>query len=401
MRPSKTLSWLALGGVALTLSACGGGGQEPTTDANGNTVIKYWHAYSADSPELKTLEDEVIPAFEKAHPGIKVESVPYPYDELHKKLLTATAGGTLPCLVRSDIIWVPELAKLGTLAPLSDEMDGFDQIAAKTYDGPLATTEYDGKHYGLPLDTNTRVLMYNQATLDEAGMDKPPATFDDMRKLAEGLKGTGDFAFADNDTAGWNLLPWIWSAGGEMTDEGMTKATGYLNSPESVAGVQLLVDMYKMGEIPDLITGAQGGTETAVGLPKGDYATMLDGPWMFPIFEDQSPDFDAQDRTDAGRRRRLDLGRGRRGRRDDRQLPLQGRGDAVHRVPARRRRPEGHGRDRSDARALQPRLGADRHQALLRHLRQAARDRPAAAAAPRVPQDRGDPEDRGAEGLHR
>ena len=110
MRVSRTLSWLAIGGVALALTACGGGGQQPSTDANGNTVIKYWHAYSDDSPELKTLESEVIPAFEKSHPGIKVESVPYPYDDLHQKLLTATAGGTLPCLVRSDIIWVPELA---------------------------------------------------------------------------------------------------------------------------------------------------------------------------------------------------------------------------------------------------------------------------------------------------
>jgi multiple sugar transport system substrate-binding protein len=291
MKPSKTLSWLALGGVALALSACGGGDQKPVKDADGNVVIKYWHAYSADSPEIKTLENKVIPAFEKSHPGIKVESVPYPYDELHKKLLTATAGGTLPCLVRSDIIWVPELAKLGTLAALSDEMDDFSEIAAKTYDGPLATTEYDGKNYGLPLDTNTRVLMYNQATLDEAGMDQPPATFDDLRKLADGLKGTGDFAFADNGTSGWNLLPWIWSAGGEMTDADMTTASGHLNSPESVAGVQLLVDLYKEGQVPDLITGAQGGTETSVGLPKGDYATMLDGPWMFPIFESQNPDF--------------------------------------------------------------------------------------------------------------
>ncbi len=292
MRVSRTLTWLAIGGVALALTACGGGEQEPATDANGNTVIKYWHAYSDDSPELKTLESTIIPPFEKSHPGIKVESVPYPYDDLHQKLLTATAGGTLPCLVRSDIIWVPELAKLGVLAPLSDEMKDFDQLASKTYDGPLATTAYDGKNYGLPLDTNTRVMLYNEAALKKAGLSKPPATFDDMRNLADGLKGTGDYAFADNDTAGWNLLPWIWSAGGQMMNDDMTKATGYLNSAHSVAGVQLLVDLYKEKEIPDIISGAQGGEETAVGLPKGDYATILDGPWMYPIFQSQNPDFD-------------------------------------------------------------------------------------------------------------
>ncbi len=288
----RRLAWLAAGSTAaLVLTACGGGAQEQETDADGNVVVKYWHAYSADSPELETLENEVIPAFEESHDGIVVESVPYPYEELHKKLLTSTAGGTLPCLVRSDIIWVPELAELGSLVPLSEEMEDFDELASQTYEGPLATNEYDGKHYGLPLDTNTRVLMYNEDTLAEGGLEEPPATFEEMTQLAEGLEGTGKYAFADNDTAGWNLMPWIWSAGGDLADEDMTQATGHLNSPESVEGVQLLVDMYEMSVIPDLITGAKGATETAIGLPEGEYATMADGPWMFPIFEDQNPGF--------------------------------------------------------------------------------------------------------------
>ncbi|MGH3383535.1 MAG: extracellular solute-binding protein [Nocardioidaceae bacterium] len=279
--------------AVLTLAAgCGGGGDDGPTDSAGVTTVKYWHAYSADSPELKTLEEKVIPAFESANPKIKVDQVPYPYDELHKKLLTSTAGGTLPCLVRSDIVWVPELAELGAIVPLSDEMDDFDELAEQTYDGALATNEWEGKHYGLPLDTNTRVLMYNTAALEKAGMTEPPATFEEMKKLAAGLKGKKAFAFADNGTSGWNLLPWIWSAGGDLTDPDKTTATGYLNSPESVAGVQLLVDLYNQKQIPNIITGGKGGVETSVGLPKGTYATMLDGPWMFPLFESQNPEFE-------------------------------------------------------------------------------------------------------------
>lgn len=288
----RTKAWSVIACAALGAAACSSAsGASGSSSAGGDVTINYWHAYSADSPEATTLNTVVIPAFEKAHPHIKVKAVAFPYDQLHQKLLTSTAGGTLPCLVRSDIIWVPELAQLGALAAMDDVMKDYNDVTARTYPGALATTVWKGKHYGLPLDTNTRVLMYNQATLTKAGFSNPPKTFDELKALAAKLKGTGSYAFADNGTSGWNLFPWIWSAGGDITDSNLTKATGYLNSPKSVAGVQLLVDLYKEKQIPDIITGGKGGVDTSIGLPKGQYASILDGPWMFPIFQKQNPNF--------------------------------------------------------------------------------------------------------------
>ncbi len=142
--------------------------------------MTFWHAYSADSPEVDTLENTIIPAFEQLHPDVDVQSVPVPYDDLHQKLVTAVAGGELPDLVRSDIIWVPELADLGVLVPLDTDMPDFQSYADQMYPGPLATNLWDGHYYGLPLDTNTRVMMYNADTLAAAGLDAPPATFDDL-----------------------------------------------------------------------------------------------------------------------------------------------------------------------------------------------------------------------------
>ena len=265
---------------------------EPGGEVSGN--VSFWHAYSADSPEVQTLEDVLIPRFEEMHPDVDVESVPVPYDELHQKLVTAVAGGQLPDLVRSDIIWVPELADLGVLVPLDEAMPDFQALADQMFPGPLATNAWEDHYYGLPLDTNTRVLMYNAEALAAGGIEAPPATFDELRAAATALSGTDVFAFADNSTSGWNVLPWIWSAGGDITDADVTTATGYLNSPESVAGVQLLVDLYNEESIPDIILGDEGGTPTSEGLATGMYATILDGPWMFPIFADQFPDFELQ-----------------------------------------------------------------------------------------------------------
>lgn len=311
----KSRAWIALiVALVLTATACGGdpspdtadvpaGDASPTAataDGDGATTsdepvtVTYWHAYNEEGPESETLNTVVIPAFEAEHPSITIEAVAYPYDDLRQILITSTAGGTLPCLVRSDIIWVPELAELGVLAPLDERMDDFDEIAATTYGGVLATNLWDGNYYGLPLDTNTRVLMYNQASLDAAGVAGPPETFEELQRLGESLDGQEMFAFADNGTSGWNMLPWIWSGGGALTDDEITTASGHLNSPESVAAVEMLVDLHDQGAIPDLILGADDGVATSVGLPQGQYATILDGPWMFPIFEAEYADFDLQ-----------------------------------------------------------------------------------------------------------
>jgi multiple sugar transport system substrate-binding protein len=308
LRRSALASVGLLAAASLTLTACGSGssggsgsasdpGSSSASGAAGGDLsgtVTFWHAYSADSPEVKTLTEDVIPGFEKLHPDVTVKAIAVPYDDLHQKLVTAVAGDTLPDLVRSDIMWVPELANLGVLAPLDTDMSDFQTYADQVYPGALATNEWKGHYYGLPLDTNTRVMLYNAEALAKAGLTKPPATFEDLRAAAPKLTAADVMTFADNSTSGWNVLPWIWSAGGSVTDEKVTKATGYLNSKASVAGVQLLVDLHEDKAIPDIILGGEGGTKTSDGLATGAYATILDGPWMYPIFQSQFPDFQLQ-----------------------------------------------------------------------------------------------------------
>jgi len=282
--------------AAVALAACSSSSPQvtqPTVSAGAQELtgtVTYWHAYSADSPEVATLEGTIIPAFEKLHPGVTVKDVPIPYDELHQKLITAAAGEQLPDLVRADIGWVPELANLGVLEPLSTSMPDFKTYSAQVYPGTLATNLWKGTYYGLPLDTNTRVLLYDASLFEKAGV-AVPTTVDELMAAAPALKKAGAFAFADNGAGGWNMLPWIWSAGGAITDDGVTKASGYLNSAASVKGVQNLVDMYKAGYMPDIILGDSGGLATSDGLATDKYATILDGPWMYPIFASQYPDF--------------------------------------------------------------------------------------------------------------
>jgi len=258
-----------------------------------DVTVTFWGSYGngGNSTQQDALNNTLIPAFEAAHPGVRVQYVDVPYDSLLQKLTTSAAGGELPDLVRADLGWVPQFADLGVLVPLSDVMEDFQQLADATYPGVLATNLYKGKYYGLPLDTNTRVLVTSQEALDAAGLSAPPATFDELKAMAAALEGSGISVFADGGLGGWNIFPWLWSGGGEITDPDLTKASGYLDSAENVATVQMLVDLYQAGQIPNLIIGNQGATGTSDGLPSLEYATILDGPWMAGIWGEQYPDF--------------------------------------------------------------------------------------------------------------
>jgi len=248
-------------------------------------TITFWHAYNADV-EAKFLDEILIPAFEAENPDIKVQSVLVPYDQFRRKLLIALSGGTAPDLARVDILWVPELADQGALANMDELWTDFDVFLP----GPLSTNLYNGSHYGLPLDTNTRVLVYNKAMFEEAGVAEPPSTMEDFLTACEQIKASGQekYCFADGGTYAWAVNPWIWSFGGDVTDPDITTTDGYFNGPETVAAYQFLKDAVDDGYLHPGILG--GGVDAWGGFGQDQIAMLLEGPWFPALFEGQFPD---------------------------------------------------------------------------------------------------------------
>jgi len=256
----------------------------------GPVTITFWHSYNEVSPENEMLTGTLIPMFEAKHPNIKVESLSVPYGEFRQKLLTSMAGGVAPNLIRADIIWVPELANLGALAPLDEIMPDFNTYKEKVFSGPLSTNFWNGHYYGLPLDTNTRVWFWNKEMYDAAGIAAPPKTIDDVLAQCAAIKALGEdkYVFADGGTYAWAVLPWIWSFGGAITDPDVTTATGYLNGPETVQAYEFLLKFYKDGCMAPSVLGS--GVDAGTGYAQDLYANYIDGPWMYPIYEGQFPD---------------------------------------------------------------------------------------------------------------
>jgi multiple sugar transport system substrate-binding protein len=255
--------------------------------AQNDVTIHYWH--TMNDPETEKL-DEMIAVFEANHPGITIEASRYAYDDFKAALLTGLAGGEAPDVARLDIVWVSEFAELEALAAIDEVMPDFETVAEGFFPGPLQTVQWNGHYWGLPLNTNTQVLLYNAAQFEDAGLAVPETAADFAAAACALSNGEEQYGYALGGTYFWAPAPLFFSQGGQITDADVTTADGYLNSEESVAAFQTLVDLYDEGCISPNLLG--GGVGTAEGHATGFYSMIIDGPWMADIYANDFPDFD-------------------------------------------------------------------------------------------------------------
>lgn len=311
MKDNKKLLAIVLT-AALSLGAMAGCGKSPVnsesssqdgpqnstessqsaTEKQEEVTINFWHHYSAQSAENDTLMNVLIPAFESENPGIKVNAVSHEWADLHEKILINAKADTLPDVARLDSAWIPEFQKMGILVPLDEEIAGFSDVSGGLLESAMSTAQIGGHSYGLALNTNTKILFYNQKALEDAGLSVPS----DMDEFVEAVKqlsgsnknGQQVWGYDEPALAGWNLCPFIWSCGGELTSPDQKTATGYINSPETVATVQLLADLYGEG----CITGWNSGDIPMTdGFGTGRYMMLLEGPWKIAEMQGAYPDF--------------------------------------------------------------------------------------------------------------
>lgn len=247
------------------------------TDTDEEITITFWHTYG-DSEEAQFL-NVVMPLWEAAHPNIKVEAIRQDSSQYHQMIVTSFGTGMSPDVARVDIANIAAYAAQGGLTALSDFAD-FADISSDYMDAPLSTNLYQGKYYGLPLDTNCKAAVINKNVLSELGMSEVPET---MEEFIEKAKDRGTYSLNVSGVGDWDMYPYFWLFGGTLTDDGFTQATGYLDSDESIAAINKMIELHdqKIFTIRDV----DGSVDAWDGI-NSEYAMFFEGPWYFGSYED-------------------------------------------------------------------------------------------------------------------
>jgi arabinogalactan oligomer/maltooligosaccharide transport system substrate-binding protein len=268
--------------LALTLAACGSGGDSDTdtTDKSSDTAdptsikadLTWWDTSDPtnEAPAFKAL----IKKFNAEYPNVNINYESVPFAEAQNKFKTAAASGSgAPDILRAEVAWVPEFASLGYLYSL----DGTALLEDKEdfLPTPLSSNVYDGKTYGVPQVTDTLALMYNKKLFQKAGIDAAPTTWAEVSDAAAKLKKAGADGIYIN-SGGYFTLPFIYGEGGDIVDP--ESKTIEINSPEAVAGISEAQKLVKSGAAVKPVANDPYGTMMTL-FKEGKVGMIINGPW--------------------------------------------------------------------------------------------------------------------------
>ncbi|GIP35385.1 ABC transporter substrate-binding protein [Paenibacillus sp. J2TS4] len=291
------LSVLAIAGA---LAACSSqqaekpGDPAPGKSEGQTTTITFWHG-TTDTE--KDGLDKIMKAFNEQNPDIKVEAtyIAQQGQGQNEKLLAAIAGGNPPDVAFFDRFEIGSWAARGSLTDLTDRANA-DNIDSFDY-YPFAKDEatYKDRLYGLPMDTDSRLLFYNKDQFKEVGLDpeNPPKTIKELEEAAEKLtKKEGRrferIGFIPWYDQGW-IYTWGWSFGGDFYDKNSGKVTA--EDPQVVESLQWMVDFAKKYNIEDVAAFTDSAGSAAENpFLTGQLSMTVSGPWRTSGIKLYKPD---------------------------------------------------------------------------------------------------------------
>lgn len=232
---------------------------------------------------------ELIPAFERDNPGIRVQVQQIPWSAAHEKLLTAFVGNATPDIAMLGNTWVPEFEALDALEPLDQRVEVSSHVVRNDYfAGIWNTNVVDGVTYGIPWYVDTRVIFYRTDLLAKAGYDKMPETWEGWRTAMTRIK-------AGMTARQYPLLIPIteWpppvilglQAGSTLLKDNGTR--GAFSDPPFRRAFDFYVGLYRDGLAPAL-----SGSEISnlyQEFERGNIAMYISGPWQIGEFTNRLP----------------------------------------------------------------------------------------------------------------
>ena len=281
-RAMRGIAFFGAGVMALGLAACSGtktDSADSGSASGGQVTVEMWDYLSGE-----TANDSInasIAEFEKANPDIKVKRTTFAFADLSKSILQGSVGGQVPDVAVVDVVDNQNFASLGMLKDLSN--DGINK--SDFFDGPWSSVVYEGKTYGIPLNSNNLALYYNKQMLKDAGVEVPTdwASLKDVaKKTTKGdVKGLAISA-VKSESATFQILPFVWQTGGDLKDYATSGAT-------ALAYLRGLIDDGSMSEAVSNYTQEDARTQFITGKS----AMMINGPWeLSTLAKDAQFDWD-------------------------------------------------------------------------------------------------------------
>lgn len=218
--------------------------------------------------------NEVAAEFNELFPQYEVVITGgYSYEEVFAQVAVAAEQGDLPAVVQFFEAGTQDARDSGLFKPIADVLGDRTEVNGLAVNlddiiGPVrAYYTLDGKFTSMPWNTSSAIMFSNMNILTAAGVEAPPATWDEMEAACEkimALESAPEYCFTWPNY-GWFFEQWLAQQDALYVnnDNGRSdRATEVAwNSEAGLAILTWLDDMYNKGYL--YYSGAQGGDSWA------------------------------------------------------------------------------------------------------------------------------------------
>ena len=203
---------------------------------------------------MDSVENEIVPEFEKANPDIDLVVDFIPWGELSTKLTTSFAGGIGPDIFMHGQAAIAGFVDKDLLMPIDQYLSELEDVS--DFGGTIDTGTYRGKSYFVPVFGSGRLLAYRADLFEEAGLDpdEAPNTWEQLKEFAaaatEWQGSRIKIAGLDIPVSGIDLQQ-VWTGflvenNGSLFDDDLNPV---FNSPAGVEALQFYVNLIRQDKV--------------------------------------------------------------------------------------------------------------------------------------------------------
>lgn len=192
---------LGVAGLALGAAVTTPATAAPTAKKlTGTLTVLTKFADPAYAPYFQAVAD----GFEKANPGLKLDFQQVGDQPYKDKIRVLTTAKKLPDVYFS---WAGDFAgkfvRAGLAADLTKELNS--TWGKSLAPAAIKAFQYNGKNYGVPINLDAKVFVYNKKLFAQAGV-KVPSTFTGLLGVCDKLKAAGIEPIAFGNQFGWPAI---------------------------------------------------------------------------------------------------------------------------------------------------------------------------------------------------
>jgi multiple sugar transport system substrate-binding protein len=209
--------------------------------------ISFWMKKALVDASNTAIEERVA-AFE-AETGIDVDLRILPYEDFRPQWSAAIESGNVPDVTFLGYQEVGQFFSQDVLMDVTDLVGEIQATHGPMNEALVEAVTFDGRMYGVPFWSESTILFYRKDLFEQAGIDGPPATWEEFLANAqlltnpdEGVYGAGFGIGRGNSDAEWWFRDVLWDNGAFVFSEDGSSAA--LDTPEAAEALQWIADMF-------------------------------------------------------------------------------------------------------------------------------------------------------------